>query len=77
MYSSFSWEYNFYFRDDQEKVIKFDSLQNNQKSLTKFWLLQVGSPEGEVLKLKDQFTVVEQYSFFNANALLMEKRKRE
>jgi hypothetical protein len=75
VYSSNSWEFNFYFRDAKYEVNSVDSLEKGKSNLSAFWLLQVGTPESDLLKFTNEFQVVENHVFYNSYALLIEKRK--
>lgn len=76
IYSVLSWHFNFYFRDSADTV---NSLYDSDlSSIETFWLLQAhytpDEMEAETGRLSKNFIVVEKYSLYGANALLMKRK---
>jgi uncharacterized membrane protein len=75
IYSSLSWHFSFYFRNNPIKVKDIGQVDFSHEQ--KFWLLQAHyseeEMEAEVKSLKD-FKVTERHNLFGANAILMARK---
>ncbi len=74
IYSTFSWHYNFYFRDSVNKV---QPLSINNLQADSFWLLQGQLSEedaqAEINKLTVNYQIVDSGTFFGTKALLFKR----
>ena len=79
IYSNLPWHFNFYFREVSDKVADFHDANASREE--RFWLLLGHLPkaemDAEISKIEEAFVVIEKYSFYEANAmLLMPKTQR-
>jgi hypothetical protein len=75
IYSSLSWHFGFYFRNNPVKVKDIRNVDFSVEQ--KFWLLQAHFTEEEMeveVKLLEDFRVTERHNFFGANAILMARK---
>lgn len=76
VYSSLPWHFNFYFRNSNYKAQDLQELSSSYDK--RFWLLQAHYPDNEMIfevnNLKTDFEIIEQYSFYQANAFLMQRK---
>lgn len=73
IYSAFSWHWNFYFRNEQNRVkqIQYENLPN------RFWLVQSHSEEEmakEIRSLQNKFEIEYSEKFHQANVFLLVKK---
>jgi uncharacterized membrane protein len=77
--SSLTWFYGWYFKGQPNQVKDVNS--SNFDSIDKFWLIQAHFPDTtrqrEVRKFTDRFDIAEKYQFFQADAVLMVKKKEK
>ena len=76
IYSGFPWHFNFYFRNIPDKVR--DINDSDLSHVTNFWLLQghytSDQMNAEIMKLSENFEIVEKHSQFGANAVLLKRK---
>jgi len=77
LYSTVSWHFNYYFRNQPEKVS--DLYSSDLSKVDKFWFLVAHfdevEMEAQIEKLKERFVIIERQSFFGANAVLLEQKR--
>lgn len=76
IYSTLAWHFNYYFRDNPERVSDLNS--SDLGKVNNFWFLIAHASdeevESQILKLQEMHVVVERHVFFGANAVLLEKK---
>jgi hypothetical protein len=73
IYSSFSWHWNFYFKNTPYKVQQLSP----ENLPDRFWLVQSHSDEEmtkEINTLEQQFNIVDSFKFHEANAFFLTRR---
>jgi uncharacterized membrane protein len=77
VYSSLPWHYNFYFRKNQAKVLDLNTADLSH--IQRFWILQahysIEEREALIKNLNKRFSIVEYHSFYEADAVLLERRQ--